>query len=91
MSKPDKGFCGQGFGALFAPIRVGRLTLKNRVVAAPTQSSLSSKHEVTWKLKALYAGRARGGAGLVMGSPATWNSSIQRPTWASTMIGSSAG
>jgi len=69
MSNPDNRSPEQCFGTLFTPIRVGNLTLKNRVVALPTQSGLSSNHRVSSKLRGLYTARARGGAGLVMVEP----------------------
>jgi 2,4-dienoyl-CoA reductase-like NADH-dependent reductase (Old Yellow Enzyme family)/thioredoxin reductase len=69
MSKPEKTDVKQDFDLLFAPIKVGRLTLKNRVVAAPTQTGLASHHQVTGRLKELYSARARGGAGLIMVEP----------------------
>ena len=69
MKKPEKSDVKHDFGLLFAPIKVGRLTLKNRVVAAPTQTGLASHNQVTGRLKRLYSARAQGGAGLIMVEP----------------------
>jgi 2,4-dienoyl-CoA reductase (NADPH2) len=50
---------------LFQPIRVGRLTLANRIVMPAMHLHMARDGDVTDRLLAFYAERARGGAGLV--------------------------
>ena len=68
--------CSQGLGhnestvarpALFEPITIGRLELKNRLVMAPMGTGYASPQgEVTDRLLSYYEERARGGVGLVI-------------------------
>ena len=51
---------------VFEPIKIGRMEVKNRIVAAPTVVAYADEHGyVTQRLMDIYAERARGGAGLV--------------------------
>lgn len=50
---------------LFEPIRVGALTLANRVVMPAMHLHMARDHAVTEEMIAFYRERARGGAGLV--------------------------
>ncbi|MGB8930526.1 MAG: NADH:flavin oxidoreductase, partial [Anaeromyxobacteraceae bacterium] len=50
---------------LFDPIRVGGLTLANRIVMPAMHLHMARDGDVTDRLLAFYAERARGGAGLV--------------------------
>ncbi len=59
----------QALSMLFTPVRVGKMALKNRVVATPTATGLAQNDQVTDSLKRLYTARARGGAGLIMIEP----------------------
>jgi 2,4-dienoyl-CoA reductase-like NADH-dependent reductase (Old Yellow Enzyme family)/thioredoxin reductase len=55
------------FTHLFRPGRIGSLELKNRIVMAPMGTYLAGRDGlVTERLKAYYAERARGGAGLII-------------------------
>ena len=55
------------FERLFQPIRLGEMEVRNRFVLTPMATNFSSNDGfVTERLKAYYAARARGGAGLVM-------------------------
>jgi len=55
---------------LFSPFRLGGITLKNRVVLAPTSTSFATPDsKVTDKLIGYYEKRARGGAALVIVEP----------------------
>jgi len=52
---------------LFTPGRIGSLEINNRIVMAPMGTYLAGRDGmVTERLKAYYAGRARGGAGLII-------------------------
>lgn len=52
---------------LFEPIKLGSLTLKNRLALAPMDTELSGLHgEVTRDMIAYYAARAAGGVGLII-------------------------
>ena len=54
------------FEKLFSPIRVGSLTLRNRIIFPPISTNLASvSGEVTDKLIYHYARRAKGGAALI--------------------------
>ncbi|MEW6262295.1 MAG: NADH:flavin oxidoreductase [Thermodesulfobacteriota bacterium] len=56
-----------GFEHLLSPIKVGPLTLKNRMALAPMNTCMSGLHgEVTEQLLAYYGARAKGGAGLII-------------------------
>jgi 2,4-dienoyl-CoA reductase-like NADH-dependent reductase (Old Yellow Enzyme family)/thioredoxin reductase len=62
MPSPDARF-----KHLFMPGRIGSLELKNRIVMAPMGTYLAGRDGlVTERLKAYYAERARGGAGLII-------------------------
>ena len=55
---------------LFSPFRLGGITLRNRVVLAPTSTSFAtSDSKVTDKLIRYYEKRARGGAALLIVEP----------------------
>ncbi len=55
------------YKALFSPIRIGKLMVKNRLVMSPMVVSLANKSgEVTNELINYYAARARGGVGLII-------------------------
>lgn len=50
---------------LFQPIKVGSMELKNRLVFLAVMTGYSAGYEVTERLKAFYAERARGGTALL--------------------------
>lgn len=50
---------------LFEPIRIGGLTIKNRIVMAPMTSHYASGGYVTDRMIGFYERRAKGGAGLI--------------------------
>jgi 2,4-dienoyl-CoA reductase (NADPH2) len=52
--------------ALFSPIELGKLRLKNRVVMTAMDLSYTAEGYVTDRLAAFYEERARGGAGLII-------------------------
>jgi 2,4-dienoyl-CoA reductase-like NADH-dependent reductase (Old Yellow Enzyme family)/thioredoxin reductase len=53
-------------GKLFEPIRIGQLTIRNRIEAAPTHPTLASADgQITRELIDFYAAKAKGGAGIV--------------------------
>ncbi len=55
------------FTKLFTPVRLGPLTLKNRIAMAPMGTKFAVKNGlVTEQMKDYYEARARGGAGLVI-------------------------
>ncbi len=56
----------QDLSLLFAPMMIGKMKLKNRIVGVATATGLAPDDEVTDSLKQLYAARARGGAGLIV-------------------------
>src|SRR5687767_11908505 len=51
---------------LFSPIRVGALTLPNRVVMGSMHTGLEGERDAVPRLAAFYAARARGGAALIV-------------------------
>ena len=54
------------FQRLFEPIKIGRLTVKNRIEAAPAHPSLATADgQITRELIDYYSAKARGGAGIV--------------------------
>src|ERR1700744_3947916 len=53
-------------GPLFAPLKVGDLTLKNRIVMAPMTRQFSPGGVPTEDVAAYYRRRAEGGAGLII-------------------------
>lgn len=55
------------YDALFSPLKVGNITLKNRIVMPPMAVSMATINgEVTNELINYYAARARGGVGLII-------------------------
>ncbi|MBA16652.1 MAG: oxidoreductase [Sphingomonas sp.] len=54
---------------LFSPVRVGGLTLPNRIVHASTSTHYADRGRVTDRLISYYANRARGGASLLVSEP----------------------
>ena len=54
------------FSHLFSPIKVGETVVKNRVFMPPISTNLADKGYVTDALVAHYAGRAKGGVGLIV-------------------------
>lgn len=55
------------YKAIFSPIRVGNVEIKNRVVMLPMCTSFQDPHGyVTEQMKAFYAARALGGVGLLI-------------------------
>jgi 2,4-dienoyl-CoA reductase-like NADH-dependent reductase (Old Yellow Enzyme family) len=52
---------------IFEPIKIGRMEVKNRIVAAPTVVAMADEGGyVTPRLKDVYEERAKGGAGLIV-------------------------
>ncbi|MBI2854772.1 MAG: FAD-dependent oxidoreductase [Chloroflexi bacterium] len=54
------------YPALFSPIKIGGLELKNRIVMPPITTNFPDKGFVTDRLISYYARRAEGGAGLII-------------------------
>lgn len=54
------------FPRLFSPLRVGSLTLANRLVHVATLNNLAERNRATVRSADYYAARARGGAGLIV-------------------------
>jgi 2,4-dienoyl-CoA reductase-like NADH-dependent reductase (Old Yellow Enzyme family) len=54
------------FQYLFTPLRIGNVTVENRIVAMPHTTLLSTDHLIGDRHVAYYAERAKGGAGLVI-------------------------
>ncbi|MBI4514317.1 MAG: FAD-dependent oxidoreductase [Deltaproteobacteria bacterium] len=54
------------FEYLFSPLRIGNVTVDNRIVMMPATTLLSSDHLIGDRHIAYYAERAKGGAGLVI-------------------------
>ncbi|WRO22288.1 hypothetical protein MFMK1_002114 [Metallumcola ferriviriculae] len=53
-------------GKVFEPIQIGKVTLKNRIVALPVvQNFATDEGKVTPQMVSCYRRRAEGGAGLV--------------------------
>ena len=52
--------------ALFTPIEVGHIRLKNRIVMPAMHLNYTPEGEVTDRLVAFYEERARGGAALIV-------------------------
>lgn len=71
------------FDRLFAPLRVGPITMKNRIVNSPHQTGFARDGHYTDQLVAYHRERARGGAALIMSQATSvtagyldlWNSS----------------
>lgn len=62
----------KAFSRLFEPVSIGKLTIKNRLVKAPTGTGYFTREGlVTEQAKAFYEARAKGGAGLVIVEIAT--------------------
>ncbi len=54
------------YAILFEPIKIGPVTIKNRLALAPTNTNYSDNHLVGDQTLAWYATRARGGLGLLI-------------------------
>ena len=54
------------FETLLSPIKVGNVTLKNRVMMGSMHTGLEEHPDGSPRLAAFYAERARGGAGLII-------------------------
>lgn len=54
------------FPHLFAPIRIGKTTVKNRIFMPPLSTNLANKGYVTDALVEHYSNRAKGGVGLII-------------------------
>ena len=54
------------FPQLFAPITLGKLTLRNRIVSTGHETHLNQEGQIGEKLIAYHEARARGGAGLIV-------------------------
>ena len=56
------------FDALFQPLKIGPVEIKNRIALAPlnTMFSLRTQGQMNEEVLAFYAARARGGVGLVI-------------------------
>lgn len=59
------------FKYLFAPIKIGGLELKNRIIMAPMLDRLAVDRAVSQPVKDFYAARARGGVSLIVLTPGT--------------------
>ncbi len=55
-----------GFPNLFAPITIGNLTLRNRIVSTGHETHLNDKGRIGGRMIAYHEARARGGAGLIV-------------------------
>ncbi len=56
----------QSYPHLFAPIQIGKTTVKNRIFMPPISTNLADKGYVTDALVEHYAARAKGGVGLIV-------------------------
>ena len=66
MDITGAGFSGRKFPNLFSPLKIGDLTLKNRIISAPmTYPILTSDGCLTPEAAAFYELRAKGGAAVV--------------------------
>ena len=54
------------FETLLSPIKVGNVTLKNRVIMGSMHTGLEEHPDGSARLAAFYAERARGGVGLII-------------------------
>ncbi len=55
------------FTKLFTPVKIGPMTLRNRIAMAPMTTSYGTKHGViTERMRDYYEARAKGGAGLII-------------------------
>ena len=54
------------FPKLFAPMRIGKLTIRNRIAMAPMVTQYCDRGHVSEQQLAYYAARARGGVGLII-------------------------
>ncbi|MFH1137861.1 MAG: hypothetical protein V1816_17470 [Pseudomonadota bacterium] len=54
------------FDKLFEPIRIGDLTIRNRIAMAPMVTAFSDRGHVSEQQLAYYAARAKGGVGLIV-------------------------
>lgn len=57
---------GNPYPHLFAPIQIGKTTVKNRIFMPPISTNLADKGYVTEALVQHYAARAKGGVGLIV-------------------------
>ena len=57
---------GTPFPNLLSPITINGLTVRNRIVSSGHGTRLADKHQVSDRLLAYHAARARGGAGLII-------------------------
>lgn len=64
MSQPDIG--GPSFPNLFSPLRVGGVTLKNRILSSGHDTVMAEDGRVTDRLVAYHEARAAGGVGLIV-------------------------
>ncbi len=86
-----------GFEALYQPIRLGPVEVKNRFSMAPTSAVQAETGLPTEQNYAYIAARAKGGAGIVhtgsvQGTPKAWigQSEIQHPLYDPTHVGAYA-
>lgn len=64
--RPDNTMITSAYPRLFAPVTIGTMTLKNRVVMAPMESKLANDDgSVSDRSIAYYTARAEGGVGMV--------------------------
>ncbi len=54
------------FETLLSPLKVGSITLKNRVMMGSMHTGLEEHPDGSFRLAAFYAERARGGVGLIV-------------------------
>lgn len=70
------------YPTLFSPLTVGGRTLRNRIVHASTSTHYADRGQVTERLIAYYANRARGGAAMLVSEPMamlSWQTLPTRP------------
>ncbi len=57
---------GPGFPNLFSPLRIGGITLKNRIVSTGHETAMADAGGISEAMLAYHEARARGGAGLIV-------------------------
>ncbi|MCH8155646.1 MAG: NmrA family NAD(P)-binding protein, partial [Proteobacteria bacterium] len=57
---------GPGFPNLFSPLRIGGITLKNRIVSTGHETAMADENGINETIVAYHEARAKGGAGLII-------------------------
>ena len=57
---------GPGFPNLFSPLRIGGVTLRNRIVSTGHETAMADENGISEAMIAYHEARAKGGAGLIV-------------------------